>query len=71
MPKNFKAPFVWNYRENLIKRVCIYFDDASKVISIDKCTEGEEYIQILKRGDYVFRATVRLSTEGTKIISVT
>lgn len=40
----FKAPFVWNYRDNLIKRVCIYLEDTEKVLSIDKCTEGEEYI---------------------------
>ena len=41
------------------------------MLSIDKCTEGEESVKIYQKGDDLFRATVRLSTEGTKIISIT
>jgi hypothetical protein len=41
IPSKEKSPFVWNYRENLIKRIEILAEDESKTVPLNKCTEGD------------------------------
>tara|TARA_B110000285_G_C14565046_1_gene355245 strand:+ start:85 stop:219 length:135 start_codon:yes stop_codon:yes gene_type:complete len=41
------------------------------LIPLDKCTENNNKEKLFKNREYIFYATVRLSTEGTKIVNVT
>jgi len=41
------------------------------LIPLDKCTENNNKEKLFKNREYIFYATVKLSTEGTKIVNVT
>ena len=45
-------------------------EDEEHVLSLDKCTESNQEIKLFKSNDHIFYATVRFSTDGTKIITI-
>ena len=53
-----------------MKRIQIMLEDESQVISLDKCTESNVKIKLFKFDDHIFYATVRFSTDGTKIVTI-
>lgn len=62
---------MWNYREKLLKRIQVTIENEKQVISLDKCTEGDTRNKICKTKRFIFYGSVRLSTDGTKIITIT
>ena len=69
--KGHKSPFVWNNREKTVKTIQIQIENQTMLMSLDKCTENNNKEKLFKNREYIFYATVRLSTEGTKIVNVT
>ena len=41
------------------------------LINVDKCSENNSKEKLFKNREYIFYATIKLSTEGSKIVIVT
>ena len=71
IPAKETSPFVWNDRDKLVKRIQVFIEDNKSLITLDKCTEGDQKIKICKTKKFIYYSSVRLSTEGTKIVHIT
>lgn len=77
MSAQSQVNFVWNFRDQTVKRIRIQLnEDEQAIVSLDKSTSDnglgdKDRVKLFRYDGCLYFYTVIITTEGTKVVQVT